>query len=120
MTRRSPVLQCRRLQQEETVRKVALAVVLVLSRVQLGSSFSIGPQAKTLVTHGLCSKIPHPMFTILDIALLGVVIAHRLPWLLGAWLALVAIHALASKREARVLENAFGDAYREYRTRTWW
>jgi protein-S-isoprenylcysteine O-methyltransferase Ste14 len=149
-----PVLQCRRLHQEANVRKVALAVIvvllaaaallvmthysraqalyvgaalvivglplLVLARVQLGKSFSIGPKAKALVTHGLYSKIPHPMFTFLDVALLGVVIALGRPWLVGAWLALVAVHALASRREARVLEKAFGDAYREYRARTWW
>jgi len=100
---------------------VALALpLLVVARVQLGSSFSIAPKARALVTHGLYSKIPHPMFTFLDVALLGVVIALGRPWLVGAWLALVAVHALASRREARVLEKAFGDAYREYRARTWW
>ena len=28
--------------------------------------------------------------------------------------------AWAARREVRVLERAFGDAYREYRTKTWW
>ena len=44
----------------------------------------------------------------------------RQPWLVLPWLALVAIHAWAARREARVLERAFGDAYREYRANTWW
>jgi protein-S-isoprenylcysteine O-methyltransferase Ste14 len=60
------------------------------------------------------------LYVFLDVALLGVVIALRQPWLVGPWLALVAIHAWAARREARVLERAFGDAYRQYRAKTWW
>jgi protein-S-isoprenylcysteine O-methyltransferase Ste14 len=40
--------------------------------------------------------------------------------LLGVWLALVVVHSWAARREARVLGQAFGDAYREYRAKTWW
>ena len=94
--------------------------LMALARVQLGESFSIGPKATALVTHGLYSKIPHPLFVFLDAALLGVVIALRQPWLVAPWLALVAAHAWAARRESRVLERAFGDAYREYRSKTWW
>jgi protein-S-isoprenylcysteine O-methyltransferase Ste14 len=93
---------------------------MVLARIQLGKAFSLGPKATTLVTHGLYSKIPHPLFVFLDVALLGIVIALRQPWLVAPWLALVAAHAWAARRESRVLEHAFGDAYRQYRTRTWW
>jgi protein-S-isoprenylcysteine O-methyltransferase Ste14 len=94
--------------------------LMVLGRLQLGKAFSLGPKATTLVTHGLYSKIPHPLFVFLDIALLGVVIALRQAWLVGPWLALVAVHAWAARRESRVLERAFGDAHRQYRAKTWW
>jgi protein-S-isoprenylcysteine O-methyltransferase Ste14 len=94
--------------------------LMVLGRLQLGKAFSLGPKATTLVTHGLYSKIPHPLFVFLDVALLGVLIALRQPWLVAPWLALVAVHAWAARREARVLERAFGDAYRQYRAKTWW
>jgi protein-S-isoprenylcysteine O-methyltransferase Ste14 len=94
--------------------------LLIVSRVQLGKAFSVGPKATTLVTSGLYAKIPHPMFAFLDVALLGLVMVVRQRWLVGAWLALVAAHAWASRREARVLERAFGGSYRAYRARTWW
>jgi protein-S-isoprenylcysteine O-methyltransferase Ste14 len=94
--------------------------LLIVSRVQLGAAFSLGPKATTLVTRGVYSKIPHPLFFFLDVALLGLVIAVRQRWAVAAWLALVAVHAWAAKREAAVLTRAFGDSYREYRARTWW
>ncbi|MFO7692808.1 MAG: methyltransferase [Vicinamibacterales bacterium] len=102
------------------------AVVLVgvplmaLARVQIGRAFAVAPKAKALVTHGLYARIPHPIYVFFDLTLLGVVIALRQPWLVAPWLALVAIHAWAARREARVLERAFGDAYRQYRAKTWW
>ena len=99
---------------------LASVPLMALARVQLGKAFSVAPKATTLVTHGLYSKVPHPLFVFLDLALLGAVIALRQTWLVGPWLALVALHAWAARREARVLESAFGDAYRQYRARTWW
>ena len=94
--------------------------LMALARIQLGKSFSVAPKATALVSHGVYSRIPHPLFTFLDIAVLGLIMVLRQPWLVLPWLALVAIHAWAARREARVLERAFGDAYREYRANTWW
>jgi protein-S-isoprenylcysteine O-methyltransferase Ste14 len=94
--------------------------LMILSRLQLGKAFSVAPKATTLVTHGVYSKVPHPLYVFLDISLLGLVIAFRRQWLLGVWLALVAAHSWAARREARVLGEAFGDAYREYRAKAWW
>ena len=94
--------------------------LLLVSRVQLGRAFSVAPKASILVTHGLYSKIPHPMYAFLDVALLGFVIALRMPWLVVPWLALVLVQAWQARREARLLEKTFGDAYRRYRAQTWW
>jgi protein-S-isoprenylcysteine O-methyltransferase Ste14 len=102
----------------------ALAVIglplLALSRSQLGKAFSVAPRASTLVTHGLYSKIPHPMYAFLDLALLGVIVAVGQEWLVAAWLGLLALQAWQAGREARVLEQAFGDVYRKYRGQAWW
>jgi protein-S-isoprenylcysteine O-methyltransferase Ste14 len=102
----------------------ALVVValppLALSRKQLGEAFSVGPRAKALVTRGLYSRIPHPMYAFLDLGLLGVVTMLRQPWLLLVWAGLIVVQAWQAGREARVLEQAFGDAYRAYRSRTLW
>ena len=94
--------------------------LLGLARRQLGRAFAITPQAKGLVTEGLYARIPHPMYAFLDLALLGVIIMARQQWLLVIWAGLVAVQASQARREARILEQAFGDAYRDYRRRTWW
>jgi protein-S-isoprenylcysteine O-methyltransferase Ste14 len=91
-----------------------------LARRQLGRAFAFTPQAKGLVTTGLYARIPHPMYLFLDLALLGGVTILRQVWLLAPWAALVAAQVLQARREATILEHAFGDAYRDYRKRTWW
>ena len=94
--------------------------LLILSRLQLGRAFSVTPKATTLVTSGVYSRIPHPMYAFLDLALLGIVIVLRQQWLIAIWLGLVVVHAWAARREARALERAFGEAYRTYRAHAWW
>jgi protein-S-isoprenylcysteine O-methyltransferase Ste14 len=44
----------------------------------------------------------------------------RQVWLLAAWAGLVVVQALQARREAKVLEQAFGGAYRAYWSRTLW
>lgn len=94
--------------------------LLGLARWQLGRAFAVTPQAKALVTRGLYARIPHPMYVFLDLALLGGIVALRQAWAIVAWVVLVLVQAWQAQREARVLEQAFGEAYREYRRRTWW
>src|SRR5277367_6601968 len=38
-------------------------ILLTVSRIQLGNSFSLTPQAKKLVTHGIYSRIRNPTFS---------------------------------------------------------
>ena len=100
---------------------VALGVpLLAVARWQLGGSFAVAPQAKGLVTRGLYARIPHPMYVFLDVVLLGVIVMARVAWPLVLLGGIVCAQAWQARREARVLERAFGDAYREYRRRTWW
>ena len=80
----------------------------------------VAPRAKGLVTSGLYARIPHPMYVFLDIALLGLVIMLRRGWLLIVWAAIILVHAWQAHRETKVLQQAFGEAHREYRRRTWW
>jgi protein-S-isoprenylcysteine O-methyltransferase Ste14 len=56
------------------------------------------------------------MYAFLDLALLGVIIMARRQWPLVIWAGLVAVQASQARREARILEQAFGDAYRDYRS----
>jgi protein-S-isoprenylcysteine O-methyltransferase Ste14 len=47
-----------------------------------------------------------------------VLVIHRPILWLGVF-AIAVMQTLRARREARVLEAAFGDAYRDYRRRTW-
>jgi protein-S-isoprenylcysteine O-methyltransferase Ste14 len=106
-------------------RGVGLALVVVgyggiaAARYQLGKSFSITPQARQLVTRGVYSKIRNPIYVFGTVAIAGLILILRQPSL---WLLLVLIivmQVLRARREAQVLEAAFGDAYREYCRKTW-
>jgi protein-S-isoprenylcysteine O-methyltransferase Ste14 len=102
---------------------MTLAVVGIslwgLARIQLGSSFSVGPQARRLVTTGLYSKFRNPIYLFGGIGYLGLLIA------LGNWIVLalfLAVNSLQIPRirtEEKVLEAAFGESYRRYRAMTW-
>lgn len=94
-------------------------LLLSLARWQLGTSFSVQPQAKELVTHGLYSRFRHPMYLFGDMMLCGLILVFEVPWLFVALAGLVVAQALQARREAGVLEQKFGEAYRSYRRRTW-
>jgi len=92
---------------------------IATARYQLGKSFAIRPEAHQLVTRGVYSKIRNPIYVFGVVMISGVVLVLHRPIL---WLLLVAViilQTLRARREAQVLEAAFGDAYREYRRKTW-
>jgi protein-S-isoprenylcysteine O-methyltransferase Ste14 len=90
-----------------------------LARLQLGRSFSISAQAKGLVTHGLYSKIQNPVYVFGGIFIAAVIVFIGRPLWLLIFLILVPMQVMRIRAERRVLEAKFGDAYREYRKRTW-
>jgi protein-S-isoprenylcysteine O-methyltransferase Ste14 len=90
-----------------------------LARLQLGKSFSISAQAKGLVTHGLYSKIQNPVYVFGGIFIAAVIVFIGRPLWLLIFLILVPMQLMRIRAERRVLEQKFGDAYREYRKHTW-
>jgi protein-S-isoprenylcysteine O-methyltransferase Ste14 len=99
---------------------VIIGVILIfVARYQLGKSFSISPQARELVTTGIYSKIRNPIYVFGSILLAGLILVLQRPELWILLVIVVVAQTLRAKREARVLEAAFGDAYREYRRKTW-
>ena len=92
---------------------------IATARYQLGKSFAVRAKAHQLVTHGVYSKIRNPIYVFGAVMIVGVVLVLHRPilWLLLA--AIIIMQTLRARREAQVLEAAFGDAYREYRCKTW-
>jgi len=102
-----------------TVLVVVGLLFIAVARYQLGRSFSIKAEAHQLVTTGLYSKIRNPVYVFGIVMLTGMILVLQRP---EGWLVLVAAivgQTIRARREARVLEAAFGDEYREYRRKTW-
>lgn len=101
----------------------AMAIVgvffVLVARIQLGQSFSIRPEAHELVTNGLYSKIRNPIYVFGNLAVAGIFLVLQRPALWIILAALVIVQIIRARREAQVLEAAFGEAYREYRRKTW-
>jgi protein-S-isoprenylcysteine O-methyltransferase Ste14 len=91
----------------------------VLARHQLGDSFTPRAEARRLVTHGLYARIGNPIYLFAECMAIGIIIFLGRPLLLLAWVPAVVWQVRRARRERRVLEDAFGDEYRRYRSRTW-
>jgi protein-S-isoprenylcysteine O-methyltransferase Ste14 len=92
---------------------------IAAARYQLGKSFSLTAQARQLVTRGVYSKIRNPIYVFGTVVIAGLILLLRQPWLWLLLAAIVIMQTLRARREAQVLEAAFGDAYRDYRRKTW-
>ena len=95
-------------------------VLWVTARQQLGKSFTVSAQAKALVTTGLYSRIRNPIYFFGGVAFFGVFVAWGNIYALAVFLALYfAMQLLRARKEADVLEKAFGEEYRRYKASTW-
>jgi protein-S-isoprenylcysteine O-methyltransferase Ste14 len=97
---------------------IGLAGVIV-ARHTLGRSFSVAAKAAALVTTGIYSRIRNPIYVSGMIFIGGILLIVRQPLLWLVILILIPLQIIRARNEARVLEAKFGDAYREYRQRTW-
>jgi protein-S-isoprenylcysteine O-methyltransferase Ste14 len=92
---------------------------IAVARYQLGKSFSIKAEAHALVTTGLYSKIRNPIYVFGTVMIVGLILVLQRPLLWIVLFVVVIAQTVRARREARVLEAAFGDEYREYRRKTW-
>jgi len=104
----------------------AAAGALILFRLThkaLGKMWSVSLQLKEdhkLVTDGIYRTLRHPMYS--AFWLMALAQALLLPNLVAGLSGLIGFGILFALRigpEERMMEAAFGDAYREYRARTW-
>jgi protein-S-isoprenylcysteine O-methyltransferase Ste14 len=94
-------------------------VMWTIARFQLGSSFGVTAQARQFVTRGLYSKIRNPIYIFGSCVIAGLVLAIERPIWLLVFLAIIPMQMRRAGKEARVLEEKFGEQYRRYRAGTW-
>ncbi len=98
---------------------LAAAIALTVARVQLGNSFSLRPEARELVTRGIYSKISNPIYVFGVVLITGLLLFLEQPKWLLLLLIIIPVQVLRARAESRGLEERFGDAYRRYKSQTW-
>ena len=94
-------------------------ILFSVAHVQLGSSFSVTAQARNLVTTGLYSRIRNPIYLFGGLLIVGVLLFLEQPRYLLILLVLIPLQLARMRQEEKVLEEKFGDAYRQYKKSTW-
>ncbi len=74
---------------------------------------------RRLVTHGLYSRIRHPVYVFGWFALAGLVLYLNQPVFLLLLILIVPVQVVRARAEERVLEQRFGEEYAAYRAGTW-
>jgi protein-S-isoprenylcysteine O-methyltransferase Ste14 len=94
-------------------------ILFSVAHVQLGSSFSVSAQARNLVTTGLYSRVRNPIYLFGGLMIVGVFLFLEQSRYLLIFLVLIPLQLVRMRREEKVLEEKFGDAYRQYKKSTW-
>ncbi len=90
-----------------------------MSRLQLGSSFSVEAKATSLVTTGIYSRIRNPIYVFGSLMIAGVIVWSGRPVFFLIFLFLLPMQVLRARNEEKVLQEKFGGAYTEYKRKTW-
>lgn len=98
---------------------VPAVALITVARFQLGNSFSLAPQAKKLITHGIYSRIRNPIYVFGSFVIAGLFLFLERPLLLLLIVPVVILQVTRARAESRVLEERFGDEYRRYKASTW-
>lgn len=98
---------------------VALLPFWVWSRIVLGASFTVRPEARRLVTSGPYARLRHPVYVFGTPAVLGLLVAYLGFGGIVLAFIIIPVEILRVRREEAALEAAFGEEYRAYKERTW-
>ena len=91
----------------------------LLAKLQLGNSFTFAACAQQLVTNGLYSKFRHPIYVFSTLALLGTALCLGNRYFYAYLVVTIVAQLWRSRREEKVLQDNFGEAYEGYKRGTW-
>ena len=90
------------------------------ARLQVREFFTVRAEARGLVTTGIYSKIRNPIYIFGTGFIVGMLLYLSIDWRrLVLLVAVSLVQVWRARNESRVLEAKFGDAYRQYRSKTW-
>lgn len=92
-----------------------LAALESAGRVQLPRTLVDDPMPKALITSGPFAYVRHPIYISYTLAWMAAPVATHGPMITLFGVLAVATYVVAARREERLLEAHFGDAYRTYR-----
>jgi protein-S-isoprenylcysteine O-methyltransferase Ste14 len=87
-------------------------------RVPLARTLVDDPPARALVTSGPYAVIRHPIYVAYSLAWLAAPLATHGPVASLLGIGAVVVYVIAARREERLLEDRFGEAYRQYKMGT--
>ncbi|HEX6162180.1 MAG TPA: isoprenylcysteine carboxylmethyltransferase family protein [Vicinamibacterales bacterium] len=95
-----------------------LSALEAARRVPMPRTFVVDPMPTALVTSGPFAIIRHPFYLAYSIAWLAAPVATHGPFITLFALIAIGMYAVAARREERLLEDRFGEAYRAYKLGT--
>ncbi|MFZ3217435.1 MAG: isoprenylcysteine carboxylmethyltransferase family protein [Candidatus Acidiferrales bacterium] len=98
---------------------VPALILFCIAHWQLGSSFAVRAQAKNLVTTGIYSRIRNPIYLFGGLLIAGLFLFMEEPNYLLILLVILPMQWFRVRQEEKVLEEKFGEAYRQYKKNTW-
>lgn len=95
-----------------------LSALEAARRVPLPRTLVEDPMPRSLITRGPFAVIRHPFYAAYSLAWLAAPVATHGPAISVFALIPIATYVVAARREERLLEDRFGDAYRTYKNGT--
>ncbi len=92
------------------------------ARLTLGNNWSTGfgkPRVRQLVTHGVYSKIRHPLYWGMIATFIGLILLYPQPLFTAISIVFILYFSYRMKVESDYLLEKLGEEYRNYKNKTW-
>ena len=94
-------------------------IAFTMARFSLGDAFQVSAKANKLVTTGIYKRLGHPIYYSGLGLILGLILIMGQYILLILWVLLIVMQWRRIRKEEKVLTEAFGEEYTDYKKSTW-